>query len=100
MFGYRAYIIEERNNKGFHAFCKEYVNDRWFYIDARGITSSFSEFMIAVEVFVHEEYIIRPIKESDIAEWDEYAALECPGHKMRYIFVEEIIKKYRECYIF
>ena len=45
VFKYTPYIIEGNYSKGFHAFCQLYKAGTWYYIDARGITSSFDEFM-------------------------------------------------------
>ena len=40
IFNYNPYIIEGKNDKSFHVFCQIYKNRRWYYVDARGITSS------------------------------------------------------------
>ena len=96
IFNYNAYIIEEKCRKGFHAFCQIYVNRKWYYVDARGITSSFDEFMDIAKTFVTDEYIIRPIEFSDIEEWnvdDNYT-------EEGLAFAEAVIRKYKECYEF
>jgi len=95
IFNYNAYIIEGKNRKGFHAFCQIYKNRKWYYVDARGITSSFDEFMDIAKTFVTDEYIIRPIDSSDIEEWnqdDNYI-------EEAYAFAEAVIQRYKECYI-
>ena len=69
MLGYSAYIIEGNNKRGFHAFCQIYKNNQCFYVDARGITSSFDEFMCVASEFVKDEYTIRAIEDDDIEEW-------------------------------
>ena len=43
--GYNLYIIESIDKKGFHAFCQVCIDNRLYYVDARGMTSSFDEFM-------------------------------------------------------
>lgn len=93
---YNIYIIEGNNKKSFHAFCQVYKAGKWYYIDARGVTSSFDEFMVVAKKFVTDEYIIRPVLEEDIFEWktdkdDEYRKEACE-------FAETIIEKYKECY--
>jgi hypothetical protein len=94
VLGYSTYIIEGRNKKGFHAFCQIYANRKWYYVDARGITSSFDEFMEAAKTFVTDEYIIRPVEPSDIEGWEK----DCNYNKEAYAFSEAVINKYRECY--
>ena len=93
--GYKPYIIENQDDKGFHAFCQIYSNRRWYYVDARGITSSFNEFMDVAKNFVTGEYVIRPVNSDDIAEWENYGDYD----KEAYAFAEAIIEKYKECYI-
>ena len=45
VFYYNVHVIEAKDRKGFHAFCQVYKNRQWYYVDARGITSSFDEFL-------------------------------------------------------
>lgn len=94
MFGYTPYIIEEINKKGFHVFCQIYKNKKWYYVDARGITTSFTEFMEITKIFVNDEYIIRPVNSNDITEWKNY----CNYDNEAYKFSETVIYKYKECY--
>lgn len=93
VFGYVPYIIEGKNKRGFHAFCQIYRNRNWYYVDARGITSSFDEFMKVAKTFVTDEYIIRPVDSADIEEWDsdDY-------NEEAYAFAEAVIQKHKECY--
>lgn len=93
VFNYNAYIIEQKDRRGFHAFCQIYKNKKWYYIDARGITTSFDEFMDIAKRFVSDEFIIRPVNSSDIDEWedDDYYEEACA-------FAEAVIEKYKECY--
>ena len=96
VFGYTPYIIEGITGGGFHCFCQVYRNKKWFYVDARGITSSFSEFMDEAKTFVSDEYIIRQVTSEDIEEWkiDEKYLKEALA------FAEAIIHEYKECYVF
>lgn len=96
VLGYTPFIIEGTNGGGFHCFCQLYRNNRWFYVDARGITSSFSEFMDEAKTFVSKEYIIRQVTSEDIEEWnnDEKYVDEALS------FAEAVIQKYKECYMF
>ena len=82
MLGYSAYIIEGNNKRGFHAFCQIYKNNQCFYVDARGITSSFDEFMCVASEFVKDEYTIR-----------------ANYHAEALVFAEAVIEKFKECYI-
>lgn len=96
VFGYTPYIIEGKTGGGFHAFCQIYTRKRWFYVDARGITSCFNEFMDVAKTFVSDEYTIRQVTSKDIEEWesDEKYLEEALA------FAEAVILKYRECYVF
>lgn len=94
VLGYNAYIIQGNNKVGFHAFCQIYKKGRLHYIDARGITTSFDEFMDVAGDFVRDEFTIRPIDSSDIEEWEEedYFDEACA-------FAKAVIEKYKECYM-
>ena len=94
LLGYSVYIIEGINERGFHVFCQINKYKKWYYVDARGITSSFNEFMDIAQTFVTDEYIIRQIDDADIVEWkdDDY-------YEEATAFAEAVIMKYRECYI-
>ena len=94
IFNYTPYIIEPNHKRGFHVFCEIYKNGQWYYIDARGITTSFNEFMEVAKIFVTDEYSIRPIEQSDIDKWnndDNYV-------KEGKAFAEKVIKKYKAFY--
>lgn len=95
MLGYSAYIIEGNNKRGFHAFCQIYRNNQCFYVDARGITSSFDEFMLVASEFVNDEYTIRAIEDHDIEEWKN----DSNYHAEALVFAEAVIEKFKECYI-
>ena len=55
-FGYQAYVIESNDTKRFHAFCRVSKNNQFYYIDARGVTTSFDEFMEVASFFVPGDY--------------------------------------------
>ena len=96
ILGYNAYIIEGNNKKGFHAFCQIYdrPQKQWYYIDARGITTSFDEFMEVAKSFVSDEYTIRQVSSEDIAEWenDDYY------NEQGYEFAKAVVEKYKDYY--
>ena len=94
VLNYDPYIIEGIDKADFHAFCKAYKNSQCYYIDARGATTSFDEFMAIARNFVTGEYIIRPIDVNDIAKWKKGFCYEDEA----YAFAEAFIKEYRECY--
>ena len=93
VLGYTPYIIEGKDGKGFHAFCQVCRNGSVCYIDARGITSSFDEFMEVAGQFVKGEYIIRPAKDADLN-----AAPSEDYYKEGSAFAKSVIEKYKECY--
>lgn len=94
VFNYTPYIIEGINKVCFHAFCQIYKNKKWYYVDARGITDSFDEFMSVAKEFVSSEYVIRPVNDTDISEWEDGSRYNDEA----YAFSEAVIEKYRECY--
>ena len=94
ILNYDVYIIEGNNKRGFHAFCQIYRNKEWYYVDARGITTSFDEFMETAKGFVSDEYTIRPVSEDDIEEWKKDSNYD----EEAYAFAEILIKKFEYCY--
>ena len=92
--GYSPYVIRGIKGRSFHVFCQVHKDGRWFYIDARGVTSSFNEFMDIAKVFVSDEYTIKSVDQSDIDEWkkdDNY-------YDEAVAFSEAIIGKYKTFY--
>ena len=63
-------------------------------MDARGITSSFDEFMVVASEFVGDEYIIRPVTLGDIEEWKNDSNYEDEALS----FAEAVIEKYKDYY--
>ncbi len=94
VLGYNPYIIEGNNKTSFHVFCQIYQRRSWYYIDARGITTSFDEFMSVAREFVSDEYTIRPVTPDDIEEWEK----DSDYNEEAYAFSEAVIEKYKECY--
>ena len=94
LLNYNVYIIEGNNKRGFHAFYQVYRDRRWYYIDARGITTNFDEFMDVAKTFVNDEYTIRLASEDDVLEWES----DCEYNKEAYEFAEALIRKFAECY--
>lgn len=93
-FGCIPYVIRGNKGKSFHVFCQIYKEGRWLYIDARGITSSFNEFMDTARDFVNGEYSIRQVEQYDIEEWkndDKY-------YSEAVAFAEAMIDKYKDYY--
>ena len=94
VLGYTPYIIEGADNKGFHAFCQVFKNCRLYYVDARGMTSSFDEFMAVAREFVRGEYTIREATQDVIEEWESGSEY----NDKAYAFAEAVIKEYIQCY--
>lgn len=94
ILGYNPYIIKGKNNKGFHAFCQIYRSGIFYYVDARGITTSFDEFMTVASEFVSDEFTINPVTEKDIEEWETNSEYD----EEAYAFAEEVIKEYIDYY--
>lgn len=95
ILGYKAFIIEERKRHRFHAFCQAYLNGKKAYIDARGVTTSFNEFMEVAAEFVEEPFDIRRIDEKDIAKWRSSSD---NSHEEHLALAEAVIKANIECY--
>lgn len=94
VLGYNPYVIKGKNKGSFHAFCQIYRSGTFYYVDVRGITSSFDEFMIVASEFVSDEYTIRPATSDVIEEWES-------GYKYNkeaYAFAEAVIRKYKDYY--
>ena len=75
-------------------FCQLYKNRTWYYVDARGITNSFDEFMTVAREFVSDEYTIRPATSEDIEEWEK----DSRYNEVAYAFAEAVIRKYQRYY--
>lgn len=100
ILGYTPYVIEGNNKKGFHAFCQVYKDRRWYYIDARGITSSFDEFLYGIRTFVSDEYTIRILEDKDIEKWKtENNEYNDDYEEKGFLFARAVIDNYKECYI-
>jgi len=93
VLGYCSYIIEGKAG-GFHSFCQVYKNHQHFYIDARGVTTSFDEFMDVAGDFVNDEFIVRKITPQDIEEWENNEDY----YEEALAFAEAVIRDYEECY--
>lgn len=94
IFNYNVYVIQQVDKKGFHAFCQIYKDKQWYYVDARGITTSFDEFLNGVRIFVGNEFVIRSLTSEDILEWDK----DTNYSDEAYAFSKAVIRKYSECY--
>lgn len=94
VLNYNIYIIQGNDKKGFHVFGQFYKNRKWYYVDARGITSSFDEFMLVAREFISDEYTIRQVTEEDIQDWKDDVY-----NDEGLAFAEAVIEKYKECYI-
>lgn len=94
VLGYNPYIVESVEEPHFHAFCQVYKDRRLYYVDARGITSSFDEFMEIAGRFASGEFIIRPVTSIDIEQWENDGYYVDEGNA----FAEALIHRYKECY--
>ena len=92
---YNAYIIEQTNKKGFHVFCQVYKDNNWYYIDVRGATSDFNEFINGIRLFIKSEFIIRKVTDYDIIAWED--GIE--DINITREFALAMIKKYRNYYM-
>ena len=93
LLGYSPYIIEGKAG-GFHSFCQVYKNHQHYYIDARGATTSFDEFMDVAGEFVTDAFVIRKITPQDIDEWENNEDY----YEEALTFAEAVIKEYEDCY--
>lgn len=94
VLGYTPYIIETTDKRGFHAFCQVPKNRALYYVDARGVTSSFDEFMVVAREFVQGEYTISQATPDIIEEWESGSEYNDEA----YAFAEAVIRKYIGCY--
>jgi len=94
VLGYNPYIIEEINSKSFHAFCQICKKGTWYYVDVRGVTSSFDEFMVVASEFVRDEYAIRPATSDVIEKWESNSNY----NEEAYAFAEAVISRFKDCY--
>ena len=96
ILGYKSFIIESRNGKGHHVFCQATLDGKNAFIDARGVTTSFDEFMEVAAEFVERPFVIRRVDKKDKAEWERNASTN--SHKEHLAFAEAVIKANIECY--
>lgn len=54
-YGYTVYKIEKKNGDYIHCFCTAIWNGITYYIDVRGITNNYDEFISEFEDFVSKE---------------------------------------------
>lgn len=54
-YGYPVYKIEKKNGNYIHCFCTAIWNGITYYIDVRGITNNYDEFISEFEDFVSKE---------------------------------------------
>lgn len=96
ILGYRAFIIEACDGKGQHVFCQATLNGKNAFIDARGVTTSFDEFMEVAAEFVKGPFVIRLIDKDDAAEWQRNS--DTNSHEEYLALAEAVIKANIECY--
>lgn len=94
VLGYTPYIIQDNNGRSFHAFCQIERNRKVYYVDARGITSSFDEFMSVAQEFVKGVFTINEATPEVIEEWDRGGEYNDEA----YAFAEAVIEKYKKYY--
>lgn len=87
-YGYPMFIIN--NNSGCHIFCKS--KDGKFYIDVRGFTDNFSEFISGTEVkdamedsIQRYEFEIEDLKEKYVDEYRAFARVIIQEDEERYV---------------
>ena len=95
ILGYEAFIIEEYNGMGHHVFCQATFEGKNALIDARGVTTSFDEFMEVAGEFVKGPFVIRHIDDKDIAEWQSSSD---NSHEEHLALAEAVINANIECY--
>lgn len=65
-----SFIIENASDgRSFHAFCQVCKNGTLFYIDARGVTTSFDELLLVAREFADREFIVRRAGDDDRKNW-------------------------------
>lgn len=91
-FDYVVYEIVRKGNSLAHAFCQADYGDKKIYIDVRGITSDFTEFMTGILLPPNEEYCIQ--------KRDTEQDILCPEKydDFGYAFAEAVINRNPEFY--
>lgn len=91
-FKYKTYEIKDHKDRLIHVFCMATYRGQPVYIDVRGITTDFVEFVSAFYIILRDGYrIVAYDIEGD-------RGLEEDGDKTGYRFAQSIIKKYRGYY--
>lgn len=96
ILGYKAFIIRECGGKGHHVFCQATIDGKNAFIDARGVTTSFDEFMEVAAEFVQGPFEIRRVNENDIAEWQRNS--DTNSHEEHLALAKEVINANIDCY--
>lgn len=96
ILGYKAFIIQEYGGKGHHVFCQATIDGKNAFIDARGVTTSFDEFMEVAAEFVQGPFEIRRVNENDIAEWQRNS--DTNSHEEHLALAKEVINANIDCY--
>lgn len=76
VFKYQTVKITDGHGKLIHAFCRAEQNGRPIYIDARGITSSYEDFISPFADFAEDESLLYHITLSDGRSKKKYAKRE------------------------
>lgn len=90
-FGYKVYTIKHENQI-YHYFCITYSKGHKIFIDVRGMTSNFEDFMLGVLLPQNSEYFIHKIEINEDEELSEKWAKE------GLLFANAIISKFPEFY--
>lgn len=94
-FGYDIYVIEGACGAlDSHVFCKVTSSDNKFqYIDVRGVTTDFIEFLTGIRCFAQDRFELRPASDMDFRDWRNDAYYDV-GMKR----AEEFISRYENFY--
>lgn len=69
-YGYPIYEVN-LNGRMIHCFCKVDIGKTVYYVDVRGVTNDFSEFLLETNVSKDDDFIIQEYKVDSSDKWDD-----------------------------
>lgn len=86
-------IVEIRQAKGNHYYCQTSTNGVTTYIDVRGMTTNWEDFIIGIKYIKEEAYILVEHSKDELK-----AELQEAGASFGYDFAKYILSNYSHCY--
>lgn len=93
IFGYKTFI--RKKGSSLHCFCKSQSNNEIFYIDARGVTNSFWDFIVAFPDLLSAKDVPIEITDELEADWNSENKYYHVGIEIAKEFIKDNEKHYR-----